>query len=111
MPVLDTADGRVVTTLPIGRGNDAVVFDPVRKRVFSSNGVDGTISVYQQVSPDRYDALETIATQVSARTMSLDPASGRLFVAAADTDPNPKPEGRPIVRPGTLKLLMFDPVK
>jgi len=41
--------------------------------------------------------------------MTLDPATGRLFVVAADTDPNPK-GGRPVVRPGTTKVLMFDPV-
>jgi hypothetical protein len=39
---------------------------------------------------------------VSARTMSLDPRTGRLFVAAADTDPSPTPNGRPEIRPGTV---------
>jgi len=110
MMVLDAASGRVVATLPIGRGNDAVAYDPVRHRVFSSNGIDGTISAFQQVSPDRYDALAPIPTAVSGRTMSLDPATGRLFVAAADTDPGPTPGSRPRPRPGTLKLLIFDPV-
>lgn len=109
MMVVDIRTGQVVTKLPIGLGSDAVVFDPKRKRVFSSNGRDGTISVYQQVSPDRYRAMAPIATAVSARTMAVDPASGRLFVAAADTDPPAASGGRPRVRPGTLKLLMFDP--
>ena len=110
MMAMDADSGRVVATLPIGRGNDATAYDPIRHRVFSSNGVDGTISVFQQVSPDRYTALEPIQTAISGRTMSLDPQSGRLFVAVADTDPSPTPGGRPHVRPGTLKLLMFDPV-
>jgi DNA-binding beta-propeller fold protein YncE len=107
--VVDTLSGRTVAQLPIGPGSDAVAFDPVRRRVFSSNGGDGTISVYQQRSPDHYVALPPIGTTVSARTMSLDPRSGRLFVAAADTDPNPTPGGRPKVRPGTLRLLIFAP--
>ncbi len=111
MPVLDAQTGRVVTTLPIGRGNDAVAFDPVRKRVFSANGLDGTITVYQQTSSDRYAALQTIKTQISGRTMAVDPMSGRLFVAAADTDPGAAPGGRPKPRPGTLKLLVFAPVE
>jgi DNA-binding beta-propeller fold protein YncE len=109
MMVVDTTNGRVVAKLPIGKGSDAVAFDPVRKRVFSSNGADGTITAYQQVSADRYSELPTITTTVSARTMSLDPATGRLFVVGADTDPNSTPGGRAIVRPGTLRLLIFRP--
>ena len=110
MMVVDARSGKVVAELPIGRGNDAVAYDPVRRRVFSSNGVDGTVSAYQQTGADTYTALDPIATQPSGRTMTLDPATGRLFVVAADTDPNPK-GGRPIVRPGTVKVLMFDPVR
>jgi DNA-binding beta-propeller fold protein YncE len=110
MAVLDADTGRQVATLPIGRGNDAMAFDPKRKRVFSSNGADGTISVFREVTPNRYEPLETIATKVSGRTMDVDTVSGRLFVAAADTDPNPTPGGRPRARPGSLSLLMFDPV-
>lgn len=110
MVVMDTDNGRVVATLPIGRGNDAVAFDPKRKRVFSSNGVDGTISVYHERTADSYEPLEPIVTQVSGRTMDVDASTGRLFVAAAETDPSPTPGGRRRPRPGTLKLLIFDPV-
>jgi DNA-binding beta-propeller fold protein YncE len=107
--VLDATAGSVVTKLPIGRGSDAIAFDSKRRRVFSSNGADGTITVYQEQS-GRYRALAPVVTKVSGRTMTVDPASGRLFVAAADVDPSPTPGGRPKPRPGTLQLLMFDPV-
>lgn len=109
MVVVDTNDGRTVAKLPIGRGSDAVAFDPVRRRVFSSNGRDGTITAYQQLSADQYVALPLIPTIVSARTMDVDPKTGRLFVAGADTVPSASPEGRPTVKPGTLRLMMFDP--
>ena len=105
--VLDSRDGHVVASLPIGRGNDAVAWDPNRRRVFSSNGVDGTISVIQQDGPDRYRALEPIATRVSGRTMTVDPVTGRLFAAAADMVADGSPRGH--ARPGSLALLMFDP--
>lgn len=109
MAVVDAANGRVVAMLPIGRGNDAVAFDSVRRRVFSSNGRDGTITVYQQQSPNHYLQLAPVQTLVSARTMSVDPSTGRLFVAAADTDPSATPGGRPRVRPGTFRLLIYAP--
>jgi DNA-binding beta-propeller fold protein YncE len=111
MMVVDADTGRVVVELPIGRGSDAIAYDPTRHRVFSPNGVDGTLSIFQQTSPDAYEALDTIATLVSGRTMTVDPATGRLFIVAADTDPNPKPGGRPRPRPGTTRVLMLDPVK
>ena len=107
--VVNATSGRVVTELTIGRGSDAVAFDPKRRRVFSSNGLDGTITVYQQRTPDTYEALAPVTTAVSGRTMDVDPATGRLFVAAAQTDPPAAPGGRPRTRPGTLSLLMFDP--
>lgn len=108
--VLDADSGRIVAKLPIGRGSDAVAWDPTRKRAFSSNGADGTVTVYQQHTPDMYQALATVATAVSGRTMAVDPISGRLFVAAADTEVSGTPGGRPRPRPGTLKLLFLDPV-
>lgn len=109
MVVADTATGRTVATLPIGKGSDAVAFDPVRKRIFSSNGRDGNITVYQQVSPDKYVPLQPIPTMVSARTMSVDPATGRLFVAGAEVDPAHVENGRPAIKAGSLRLLVFKP--
>jgi DNA-binding beta-propeller fold protein YncE len=109
MMVVDADDGRVVAKLPIGRGSDAIAYDPKRKRVFSPNGVDGTLTVYQQNSSDGYQPLETIPTVVSGRTMAVDPTSGRLFIVSAETDPNPSPGGRPLVRPGTTRVMIFDP--
>ena len=110
MMVVDTVSGAVVAKLPIGRGNDAVAYDPKRKRVFSSNGLDGTISVYQEVTPDKYEAMDTITTAISGRTMDVDPETGRLFVAASDVDPPATPGGRPHPKAGTLRLMMLDPV-
>ena len=110
MMVVDTTSGTVVAKLPIGRGNDAMAYDPKRRRVFSSNGLDGTISVYQAVTPDEYKALDTLRTAVSGRTMDVDPDTGRLFVAAADVDPPATPGGRPRPKDGTLRLMMLDPV-
>ena len=109
MMVVDSVTGRTVARLPIGGGSDAVAFDQVRRRVFSSNGRDGTITVYQEESPDHYFELPLIRTIVSARTMAADPKTGRLFVAGAETGPAATPQGRPVVKPGTLRLMIFQP--
>jgi YVTN family beta-propeller protein len=117
MTVVDTTSGAVVASVPIGQGTDAAAFDPVRKRAFSSNG-EGTITVVDAKDPKKMSVIETVPTRVTGRTMGIDPASGRLFVAAADIDPNaPVPAGpngrpgRPRPVPGSLKLLFLDPVR
>jgi YVTN family beta-propeller protein len=118
MTIVNADNGAVVAKLPIGRGTDSAAFDPKRKLAFSSNGVDGTITVIREVNPSTFVAAGEIKTQVTGRTMDIDPGTGRLFVAAADIDPSaPVPPGangrpgRPKPLPGTLKLLFFDPAQ
>ena len=111
LDVLDTQSGREVASAPIGLGTDSAAFDPVRHRIFSSNGRDGTISVIQEVDADTYRPLAPVKTQVGARTMAVDTSTGRLFVASADVDPAGPTTGRRRFLPGTLKLLVFDPAK
>lgn len=107
---VDADTGRPLASAAIGSGTDAAGFDPKRERVFSANGRDGTVSVLQVAPGGALTPLMPVQTAVSGRTMDVDPRSGRLFVAAADTDPSPTPGGRAHPRPGTLKLLMFEPV-
>lgn len=114
--VVDADSGAVVAKLPIGRGTDAAAFDPKRKLIFSSNGADGTISVIREDSPQSFTPLEDIPTAITGRTMSIDPATGRLYVAAAAIDPKasvaPRPDGRPgrpTPLPNSLKVLFLDP--
>jgi DNA-binding beta-propeller fold protein YncE len=117
MTVVDATNGSVIATLPIGQGTDAAAFDPGRKRAFSSNG-DGTLTVVAEKGPNSFAVAETVQTRVTGRTMGIDPVSGRLFIAAADIDPNaPVPNGpngrpgRPRPVPGSLKLLFLDPIR
>jgi YVTN family beta-propeller protein len=114
MLAIDADNGKVVASLPIGKFTDAAGFDPARKLVFSSNG-DGTLSIFRETDANHFAALPTVTTQRTARTMALDPATGRLFLAAIDVtkvDPPTTPGGRPhvTVAPGSLKLLFLDPV-
>lgn len=112
MVVVDTDSGREIATLPIGRGTDAAGFDPKRKRVYSSNGVSGTLSVIEEKDPNHFGSLGDVGTVITARTMAIDPETGRIFLAAADLDPAAPPptSGRNLkIVPGTFKLLFLDP--
>ncbi len=115
--VLSADSGALQATLPIGAGTDGAAFDPKRRRAFSSNGQDGTLSVIQEQDAGALIALGNIATAPLARTMSIDPASGRIYLVTADLDTTapaepasgPGPHRRHIV-PGSVKLLFLDPV-
>jgi YVTN family beta-propeller protein len=117
--VVDSDSGATVASVPIGRGTDAAAFDPDRKLIFSSNGMDGTLSVIREVDANTFVPAGTVRTALSARTMSVDPVSGRLFLAAADTTAKAmaayraaREAGKRGPSPfthGSLKLLFFDP--
>ena len=113
MVVVDGNTGVNLASLPIGKGTDAAAFDPKRKLAFSSNG-EGTVTVVQESGPKTFQVAETIQTAPGARTMAVDPDTGRLFLVTADVasvTPPTKPNGRPHVTyvPGTMKLMFFDP--
>ncbi len=112
MVVLDTDNGKEIARVPIGRGTDAAAFDPKRKLVFSSNGISGTLSVIRETDANHFVSIGDVGTTVSARTMAIDPETGRIFLAAADLDPSAPPptSGRNMkIIPGTFKLLFLDP--
>lgn len=107
--VMNADTGATIATLPIGSGSDAVAFDAKRKRVFSSNGRDGTLSIIQEKDADTFISLGEVKTAVTGRTMAVDPATGRIFIAAGDVQPQANPTDRPQPLPGSLKLLFIDP--
>jgi len=107
--VVSAHDGHEVAHLPIGSGSDAVAFDPGRMRIFSSNGRDGTITVLREIDADHFSPLGDIQTGVTARTMTIDPGTGRLYVAMGDVEAPTSQGGRPKVKSGSLKLLFLDP--
>jgi hypothetical protein len=97
-----------VATVPIGAGTDAAAFDPGRKLIFSSNGRDGTLSIIREQDPQTFVPLGDLKSSVSARTMALDPVTGRIYLAAGDVDPTAASNAHAIL-PGSLKLLFLDP--
>jgi len=112
MVVSDFENGKVVATVPIGSGPDAVRYDPETGLVFASNG-EGTLTVVRQESTDKYSVLETVTTARGARTMELDPKTHHVFVVTAEFGPAPaptkeQPRPRPDIVPGTFMVLEFE---
>jgi DNA-binding beta-propeller fold protein YncE len=111
MMIVDSEKGNVVAQMPIGKRVDGAVFDPKSKMAFSSNG-EGSITIVEEVSANKFKVVETIKTEVGARTITIDPKTQHVFVTTAqygETPPATKetPNPRPKVVPGTFMVLEY----
>src|SRR6266404_2724856 len=109
MVVVNADTGKVVTTLPIGAGTDAAGFDPETGYAFSSNG-EGTLTVVHEDSADKFSVVDTVPTQVRARTMALDTKTHQVFLVTAQFGAPPaataqQPRPRAPMVPGSFTLL------
>jgi len=91
MAAVDTATGKVVATVPTGKGADGA----------------GKLSVIHQQTPDKYALLENVTTQRGARTMEFDPATRRIFTVTADLTPDPGNHPPYKMAPGSFRLLIY----
>jgi len=115
MVVLDSENGKVIATLPIGERVDGVEFDPGMKRAYSSNG-DGTLTVIEEKGKDAFAVVENVLTQKGAKTLAVDTKTHHVFLPTADFGETPKatpenPRPRPTIKPGTFVVLDVEPVK
>ena len=101
MSVVDAANGKVITTLPIGAGVDAVAYDALTKLVFCSKG-DATTTIFHQDTKDTYSLVQTLATQVRAKTLALDPKTHEIYLSVADMA-----DGTRNAIPGTFAVLVY----
>jgi len=112
MAIVDTKSGRVVQTVPTGTGTDGAGFDPATGLAFSSNG-GGNLTIVHEDSPDTFSVVGNLPTQRGARTMTIDPATGRIYLVTAEFGPLPaptpdRPRPRPPVIPGSFTLLVLE---
>jgi len=79
LDVLDTKTGKELTTLPITKGVDDLVYDAGSKRIYSAG--DGSVDVYAQTDADNYKLLGKVPTGPLGKTARLVPELHRYFVA------------------------------
>jgi DNA-binding beta-propeller fold protein YncE len=108
--VLDSDTGAILTTLPISKDPDGAAFDPATSRAFAPCR-GGTLTVVQEESPDKFSVLQTVTTQLGARTIALDEKTGRVFIPTARFGPMPTDGSshHPPIIPGTFTVLVVGP--
>ncbi len=109
MLMMDATNGKIVAEVPIGAGVDATWFDPGTGYAFSSCST-GTVTVAHEDSPDKMSVVQTLETARGARTMALDSATHRIYLAAAkyqDPPAGSPANARPTMIPGSMHLLVY----
>jgi DNA-binding beta-propeller fold protein YncE len=85
MEMIDSTNGKVVATVPIGAGVDGNAFDPATQLAFSSNG-EGTVTIAHEDSLDKLAVVQTLKTQPGARTIALDTKTHNIYLAVGAGD-------------------------
>jgi YVTN family beta-propeller protein len=96
MVMMDSESGKVITSVPIGDGVDANSFDPATQLAFASCGGNGTVTIAHEDSPDKLTVVQTLTTERGARTMTIDPKTHKIYLAAGQRN-----------TPNSFKVLVF----
>lgn len=107
--IVRASDGVILSSVPIARGPDAVIYDQKRKLAFIPCGGDGELDVISLADPSHAAVVQRVQTQAGSRTGTLDPNTGRLYLMASQPDPKAAP-GRGVPRlAGSWEVLVIGP--
>ena len=84
--ILSADDGKIITTLPIGRGVDGGGFNPQTMEAFSSQG-DGTLTIIREDSPTSFKVEQTVQTKSRAKTCTLDTKNNQIILITTEPAP------------------------
>ncbi len=109
--VMDADNGKVIQSFPITAGTDAAAYDPETKLIFVSTR-EGNIHIFHEDTPDQYSVVDTVKSQVGAKTMGLDTKTHNLYLDTSDFGEPPAPTAeRPRPQPqavlGTFRVLVY----
>jgi hypothetical protein len=109
--VMDADSGKVIQSFPISAVTDAAAYDPETKMVFVSTR-EGNIHIFHEDSPDQFSVVDTVKSEVGAKTMGLDTKTHKLFLDTSDFGPTPAPTSerrnpQPPAVLGTFRVLVY----
>ena len=105
MAMVNAEDGKIITTLPIGKGVDGAGFNPKTMEAFSSQG-DGTLTVIKENSPTSFVVEQTVQTKAGARTMTVDTKTDRILSATGEFTPPPPGQRRGQMVPDSFSIVV-----
>lgn len=88
--ILSADDGKILATLPIGRGTDGGGFNPNTMEAFSSQR-DGTLTIIKETSPTSFEVEQTVQTKPGAKTCTLDTKTDHIVLITTERAPDAAP--------------------
>jgi YVTN family beta-propeller protein len=111
LAIMDSNNGKLIQTFPIGSGVDTNIFDPETGLIFTAVR-EGILHIFHEDSPNQFSAVQEVKTEFGARNAALDRKNHRLFIDTADFGPPPAPTAEqphpaPVPVSGTFRLLVY----
>ncbi len=112
MAIVDSTSGKLLSTFPIGEGPDAAAYDPGTGLIFASNS-DSTMTIAKSDAAGKLTLVQTLATPARSRTMTLDPKTHRVYIAAAEYGAPAAPgangqPARPTIVAGSFRVIVYE---
>jgi YVTN family beta-propeller protein len=104
--IISKPDGSQVAKLPIGKGADGAAFDEQHEVALIPAGRDGNLTLIKLGATPT--VIGQTATAVSARTIAVNPSTGRAYLPSAKLAP-PVGNDRPKPVPGSFRVLVVSP--
>ena len=105
--ILDASSGHEIASFAIGARPDAVLLDGSRGLAYIPSAMTGTLAVIALSGPANNTIIDTVATQRGARTGTVDPKTGKIYLPAAEYG-LPAAGQKPEPKPGTFQVLVLD---
>jgi DNA-binding beta-propeller fold protein YncE len=115
MIMMDSTNGKVLGSVPIGEGVDATYYDPETKLAISSSGgqpgkpvLPGSLTIAKEETPDKFTLVQVLKTVDGARTFAYDFKTHNIFLARAKYQPLPAGSNeRPKVIPESFAIQVY----
>ena len=104
--IVDSGTGKEIASLAIGQGPDAVFQDAGRAQAYIPSGRTGTLAVIALAGAANNTVIDTVTTKPGARTGTVDPKTGRIYLPSASYTPAGAPGQRPGITPGSFAVLV-----
>jgi hypothetical protein len=106
--ILDAGSGKTIASFTVSGFPDAVIYDDQRHLAFVPSARAGTLSVIALSGAGDNTIVDTVPTQIGARTGAVDTKTGKIYLPTAEYV-LPAPAGqRPTTKPGTFVVLVLD---
>src|SRR6185369_122520 len=83
MVMLNSQDGKVISTVPLAGASDGAVFNPSTMEAFSSAG-NATLSIIKEKSPTSFEAEQVVNTITNGKTLTLDSKTNHVLIIGAE---------------------------